>query len=89
MENALLQLIPQYGGLAVVAGFAWLLLKSVLKQQERLAKLLDNHLTSLLEHQKATNELLTELVKELKGHSAYAQQVGAVLLERTKGGRMG
>ena len=72
MNASLLTILTQFGGLGVLAMFAWVLLKSTLKQQEKLGKLLENHLTKLLERQELTNALLSALVAELKAHRVEA-----------------
>uniref|UniRef100_A0A6M3KQ86 Uncharacterized protein n=1 Tax=viral metagenome TaxID=1070528 RepID=A0A6M3KQ86_9ZZZZ len=65
----------QFGGLGVLAVFAWLLLKGLLKQQEtnaeyqkeladnqiKIADLLNNHLSVLLRSQEEEYKCLTEL----------------------------
>lgn len=66
MDPEFAKILMQFGGLGVLALFAWLLLKSVLKQQERLATLLDNHLTSLLSRQETMNSLLKGILDTLK-----------------------
>lgn len=65
--------LTQFGGLGVLALFAYLLLKSVLKQQEKLAELLNNHLTQLLERQKTTNDLLQRIVAGWDQHESKAE----------------
>ena len=59
-----LQALTQFGGLGVLALFSWAMLKSLLKQQEKLGNMLNNHLTSLLQRSEKTNEVLSELLKE-------------------------
>ena len=65
MNDSIITALTQFGGLGVLAGFAYILLKSSLKQQEKLTKLLDNHLTKLLERQELMNQLLVGIVKKL------------------------
>ena len=74
MNASLLTILTQFGGLGVLAMFAWVLLKSTLKQQEKLGKLLENHLTKLLERQELTNTLLGALVAEIKAHRTEAAE---------------
>lgn len=65
MNDSIITALTQFGGLGVLAGFAYILLKGFLKQQERLAKLIDNHLTKLLERQEIMNQLLVGIVKKM------------------------
>lgn len=66
MNNAIITALTQFGGLGVLAFFAYILLKSFLKQQAQLTRLLDNHLTKLLERQEIMNQLLIGIVKKME-----------------------
>ena len=65
-EERLVVLVSQYGGLGVLALFAWALLRSFLKQQERLGNILNNHLTELLKRQEVSNAFLSQMVEQQK-----------------------
>lgn len=65
MNDTIITALTQFGGLGVLAGFAYILLKGNLKQQEKLTKLLDNHLTKLLERQELMNQLLQGIVRKM------------------------
>ena len=66
VEGSITEVVTTYGGLGLLALFAWILLKSVLKQQEKLTQLLDNHLTTLLQRAEKTNQILEHLCERLK-----------------------
>lgn len=74
MGNLPYDTITQFGGLGVLALFAWVLLKSVLKQQDKLAGLLNNHLTKLLEKQEMTNTVLTQISKRLEENGKIVRE---------------
>lgn len=80
------QVIVSYGGLGVLALFAWLLLKSVLKQQEALTHAISNHLTSLLERQELTNRLLQEMINQFREHEEKAQERHGKVIEAIRRG---
>ena len=77
--------LTQFGGLGVLALFAYILLKSVLKQQEKLADLLDNHLRSLLDRQDKSNALLAQMLKQMEAHEARALTRQEQLLAHMRG----
>lgn len=74
MEQAIFPILTQFGGLGVLALFAWALLKSMLKQQEKLGNLFSNHLTKLLERQETNNKILADLLEQQRNFSQAWQR---------------
>lgn len=72
MNDIPLAAFTQFGGLGILALFAYIMLRSMLRQQEKLGELLSNHLTSLLQRQELTNQLLKQLVDVMQHHDVEA-----------------
>ena len=62
----IVEVITSFGGLGLLGLFAWLLLKSVLKQQERLTEMIENHLKTLLDRAEKANRFLEHLCDRMK-----------------------
>ena len=79
MNETFLPILTQFGGLGVLALFAWLLLKntldqqrdffkSTIEQQQKLAEMIGNHMTSLLEQMRQQNNLLSSISDKFHAH---------------------
>ena len=75
MEPGIAQTITEFGAFGVLCVFAWVLLRAALKQSEKLGELLNNHLSSLLEHQTETNNVLKSLCEEQKRQGEALKEI--------------
>lgn len=73
MDNYI-QVIINYGGLGVVALFAWVLLKSVLKSLDYFTQLTSNHLEHLDKTLEKVNTALENLDKSVNRLSDFAER---------------
>ncbi len=68
------QALVSYGGLGILALFAYILLKATLNQQERLATTLSNHLETLIKRQIKRQEEQNQVLKEMVGTLKQMQE---------------
>ncbi len=66
MPSELINILTSFGGLGVLALFAYMLLKSYLKNMDRITKLMDKHFEQDIENQKNINIALGEIIYKLK-----------------------
>lgn len=66
IEKVLIDLIPQYGGLAILALFAFVMLKAQLKALGDFNKTLSNHFQADQKYMDKGNESLAAILNELK-----------------------
>ena len=66
MTPEIINVITNFGGLGILALFAWALLRQSFKQQDRLTKVMDNHFKEDLENQQLINIALREIIMNLK-----------------------
>ena len=62
MTPEIINVITNFGGLGILALFAWALLRQSFKQQDRLTKVMDNHFKEDLENQQLINVALREII---------------------------
>ena len=72
MDTAVTQVITSYGGLGVLALFAWLLLRSVLKRQDSSQEEFIKQLTLLVERQEKQNKIIDAMLDMNKQHETNA-----------------
>ena len=66
IDSQMINVLTNFGGLGVLALFAWALLRQSFKQQERLTKVMDNHFKADLENQQLINVALREIILAIR-----------------------
>ncbi len=72
IDTAVTQVITSYGGLGVLALFAWLLLRSVLKRQDSSQEEFVRQLTLLIERQEKQNIIIQSMLEANQKHESNA-----------------
>jgi len=66
--QGMVYILSNFGGLGLIALFAWVLLRSTMKQQRDLTTALTNHLATDLQVQQKLVDILGELEKNFREH---------------------
>mgnify|MGYP001559569214 CR=1 FL=1 len=66
MTPEIINILTSFGGLGVLALFAYMLLKSYTKNMDRITKLMDKHFEQDIENQTNINIALGEIIYKLK-----------------------
>ena len=66
MTPEVINILTSFGGLGVLALFAWALLRQSFKEHNRIVNIMDNHFKNDLENQKNINIALGEIIYKLK-----------------------
>ena len=66
MTPEIINVLTSFGGLGVLSLFAYLLLKSYMRNMDRLVKLMDKHFEQDIENQRNINIALGEIIYKLK-----------------------
>lgn len=66
IEEVLVKLVPQYGGLAILALFAFIMLKAQLKALGDFNRTLSNHFQADQKYMDRVNESLSAILNELQ-----------------------
>lgn len=72
-DQAVIYALTQFGGLGVLAIFAYLLLKNLFAQQKDLASIIGNHLRDMLTQAQTNQRLLERLIDRMDRHEDRAQ----------------
>ena len=65
MEQAIIGLVPQFGGIAILAAFAFIMLKAHLKALEKFNETLANHFRADQKFMDTLNESLVKICNKM------------------------